>query len=356
MIIKMADFPQPQYAKAYMNQRLLNIWRSRYVAQVKNISTNSVDFRKYPLEFAASDTGRKKTLGKISEKLIKQASHEAAARTKRLYLQHEYLQFGDTVDLSKFTLHTMPVLLLCYQQQAPLVIYPADEKTSAGISSSLQFGISEIGAVANQLEGCFSEFQLQHSTSKHWLIQCFLTTQINLTSAAILAVLDPVEQAMVKPYFDLLEEYVSIPWQRLCLTANQYVQSSPQCQLVERMLMSVSDISLAVYKRWSHQFSAYAGARGGLNDLKIRRSSLRDFDMFQVYLWLCLLQGNLEPITKELVVFCNLVFKGIGIPWKMTIEGTRLLLNEILGQLNSDEKMIANHVTTGMMDAVLAVG
>lgn len=111
-----------QQAQSSTSQRLLNAWKTRYVAKVQNISTNSANFRGYPLEFVASQAGRKRTLKKLSDKLIKDASHRAAARTKSLYLQHEYLQFNDTVDLSKFTLQTIPVLLKYYQEQSPLVI------------------------------------------------------------------------------------------------------------------------------------------------------------------------------------------------------------------------------------------
>ncbi|NEP63539.1 MAG: hypothetical protein F6K31_42690 [Symploca sp. SIO2G7] len=349
----MANYSQSLQASA--SERLLGIWKARYVAKVQTISTTPINFRTYPLEFAASNTGRQKTLEKLSDKLIKDASHAAAARTKRIYLQHEYLKFNTTVDLSKFTLKTVPVLLQYYQQQPPLIISSTQEEFEAGMSPKTQFGISEIGSLADHLETCFSEFKAQHSASKDWLIQCFLTSQISITSASLLAVLDPVEQAMFKPYCDLLEEYVSIPWSRLCAAATQYNQASRQYQLVERLLENSSNISLTAYQKLSQQFSSYAINRGGLNDLKIKRSALRDFDMFQVYLWLCLLQGNLDVIENELVIFCDYVFKGMGIPWRMVTMGTRLLLEEILSRLTADEKVAATQFLNGMMHAIEAV-
>ncbi|MEM9264250.1 MAG: hypothetical protein AAGA46_01865 [Cyanobacteria bacterium P01_F01_bin.13] len=331
-----------------VSQSLLNAWKTRYITKVQNISTNSANFRKYPLEFAASEAGRKRILEKLPDKVIKETSHSAAVRTKSLYLEHEYLQFNDTVDLSKFTLQTIPVLLEYYQQQSPLVIRPSGAATA--VSPDVQFGIAEISALANRLGNCFAEFQLQNSVSKDWLIQCFLTSQISLTTTSLLSVLDPVEQAMFSPYCNLLEEYVSIPWWRLCQSAGQYGQFSLQYKLVERMLARISEISLATYSRWSQQFGSYASARGDLGDLKIRRSSLRDFDMFQVYLWLSFLQGDLDVIEKELVIFCVYIFKGIGIPWQMTIAGTRLLLEEILSRLTSDEKAIVADTIDRMMN------
>lgn len=156
---------------------------------------------------------------------------------------------------------------------------------------------------------------------------------------------------MFSPYCNLLEEYVSIPWWRLCLAADQHNPLSPEYNLVKRMLACTSEISLAVYTRWSQRFETYASARGDLIDLKIRRSSLRDFDMFQVYLWLSVLQGNSDVIEKELVTFCTYIFQGLGIPWQMTVTGTCLLLEEILARLTFTEKAIVNAFIDGMSHA-----
>ncbi|MEO0870160.1 MAG: hypothetical protein AAFY17_17360 [Cyanobacteria bacterium J06642_11] len=337
-----------------VSQNLLNIWKTRYVAKAQNVSTDTgSDFRKYPLEFVASKADRRRTLEKLTDKRIKEASHRAAARTKSLYLQHEYLQFNDTVDLSKFTLATIPVLLRYYQQQEPLVIAP-DPGTVAN-PSDVQFGIAKVSDLANHLGNCFAEFQAQHAASKDWLVQCFLTTQISLTSVSLLGALDPVEQAMFSPYCNLLEEYVSIPWWRLCQSAAQHSQPSPHYRLVEKMLPRTSEISLTVFEEWRQQFGTYTGARGNLRDLKLRRSSIRDFDMFQIYLWLSFLDGTSDIFEKELVMFCAYIFKGLGIPWVMTVTGTRLLLEEILSQLTSEEQAIASNAISGMMRAFQTV-
>ncbi|MEM6254194.1 MAG: hypothetical protein AAF821_14855 [Cyanobacteria bacterium P01_D01_bin.156] len=346
------NYLAPNNVQSSTSQYLLNTWKNRYVATVQTIATNPTNSRKYPLEFVASQAGRKRTLEKLPDKLIKSACHNAAARTKRLYLDHQYLKFNDTVDLSKFTLKTIPVLLNCYQQQAPLVINP--DNGAADNASELQFGISDVSTLANHLGNCFTEFEAQHSTSKDWLVQCFLTSQISLASTSLLAALDPVEQTMLGPYFNLLEEYVSIPWWRLCLSADRFDRLSPHYKLVEKLLARTSEISLTVYRRWSQQFDIYSSTRGTLSDLKIRRSSLRDFDMFQVYLWLSLLQGNLNVIETELVPFCTYIYKGIGIPWQMTVAGTQLLLEEILMRLRADEKAIAVNYIQGMMQAFQA--
>lgn len=295
----------------------------------------------YPLEFAASETGRQKTIKKITDQVLQDACRSAAARTKALYSQYNYLNLKDTVDLAKFTLQTFPVILQRYQEQPLRILNGSQPVSATDVSADIRFGISDIETLAHQLERHFETFQMQHGHLRDWTGQCFLTSQISLTSSTLLSVLDPVERAMFKPYCDLLEEYVAIPWWQLYLTAVNHSQSTPQYQLVERILPKISDISFATHRQWSQQFSEHASDRGGLNDAKIRRSSLRDFDMFQVYLWLCVLQDSWDPIKKELVVFCSLVYQGLGIPWEMTVEGTRLLTNEILARLTAAEKIVA---------------
>ncbi|MEO0870278.1 MAG: hypothetical protein AAFY17_17985, partial [Cyanobacteria bacterium J06642_11] len=199
----------PQHTPPSVSPTLLSIWKTRYIAKAENISTDSGNFRQYPLEFAASYTGRKRTVRKLSDSLITEASHRAAIKTKGLYLHHEYLQINSTVDLARFTIQTTPILLEYFQKQSPLVIYPED---SATVSSEIQVGIAEISGLANRLEYCFSQFQGHYSATQDWLVHCFLTSQINLTSQSLLDALDPVEQAMFRPYCYFLEDFIAIPW------------------------------------------------------------------------------------------------------------------------------------------------
>ena len=329
------------------SQRLITLWKTRYTTGAEDISSDSESFRRYPLGIAASKAGRKRTVEKLSVKIIKESSHSAAVKTKTLYKQHKILQLDETVDLSRFTIRTVPILLRYYQEQPVLIVKP--EESTAKISPQLKFGITEISQLAYSL-GEFCKLFTQNFTPQDWLARCFLTSQISFTSASLLKALDPVERAMFIPYTHLLEEYVAIPWWRLCISAGQHDQSSREFRLVERLLPRTREISLKAYDRWSQQFSGYVSARGKLTDINIRHSSLRDFDMFQIFLWVCLLQGSLEAIEKELVIFCICVFKGLGIPWKMTVAGIGFLLEAILMELTFAEKEVANIFIIGMMD------
>lgn len=120
------------------------------------------------------------------------------------------------------------------------------------------------------------------------------------------------------------------------------------------MLPQVAAISMKVYTRWSQLFGNYYNRRGQLDNSGVRHSSLRDFSMFQVYLWLCVLQGNLNIVEQELVVLCARVYQGIGIPWEMTIKGTSFLMDEILSHLNPQEKVLIRPYTEGMLKAFKA--
>ncbi|MEM9806180.1 MAG: hypothetical protein AAF959_12945, partial [Cyanobacteria bacterium P01_D01_bin.56] len=152
-----------------------------------------------------------------------------------------------------------------------------------------------------------------------------------------------------------LEEYVSMPWNRLYKADMAHERNSPTLKLAERMLPQIASISMKGYTRWSQLFGGYYNRRGQLDNSGVKHSSLRDFSMFQVYLWLCILQGDLAAIEQELVVLCFRVYRGIGIPWEMTIKGAKLLVDEVLSCLDDQEKRFLLPYTDGMVQAFSAM-
>lgn len=184
-----------------------------------------------------------------------------------------------------------------------------------------------------------------------WKTQSYLTAQVNFTNALLLSHLDPVEQTLVRPYLNFLEDQVVIPWQRLCNAAESLGEMSPKVSVVRRLLPQVSEISLETHRRWQHQFPDYHSHRGSLSNVGVMHSSLRDFDMFQVYLWLSFLQGDVQAVEKELLVFSADVYGKIGIPWQMTEAGIKLLVATMLEHLNATEVTLVSK----FMDDILCL-
>ena len=93
--------------------------------------------------------------------------------------------------------------------------------------------------------------------------------------------------------------------------------------------------------------------RGKLTDRGITHSCRRDLEMFQAYLWLCLLEGSMAPINHELVDLCVMVMTGVKIKWEMTELWNKVLAEEILARVTPDQALIVLPYTEGLQQAFL---
>lgn len=337
---------ESQNFKLTTTGRLFSIWTARYLSK-DSFGTVSP----YILEDSASFQGRQQTAERLRIDLVEEVCQRAAIRTKDLYTHYQNLDLEEIGELAKFALQIYPVLLQFYSNHAPLVVFPEPKVQSVNKSALKLFAIPEIHTLANLIEPFLSEFQSRDVRAINWKTRSFLTTEFNLSGKLLLEFLSPAEQVLLSPYINFLEEYVAIPWQRVCTTAADHTLTSPRFKLVERMLPKSSEISMAVYIKGCKIFGGYYNRRGQLDNPGVKHSSLRDLEMFQAYLWLCVLQGDLDAIEQELWVFCDLVYKGIGVPWEMAFRGTKLLVAEIMKNLNPHEQDLLSPYADGFIQA-----
>lgn len=329
--------------------RLFNIWSARY------LSGNSCRVvSSYGLEKSASLRGRQRTAERLQKGLVENICKRAAVRTKDLYAQYEYLDLKETAELARFAGRVYAVLLDFYRTHEPMIVSSQLGDKSVGQSSLPVFAIPEIDTLAGLIDPFLSEFQSDNIRLTSWQTRSFLTTELNLSSKLLLKFLTSAEKTLLSPYFTFLEEYVAIPWQRVCLAAADHTLTSPTFKLVERILPKTSEISMTVYTQGCKRFRDYHNRRGRLDDPGVKHSSLRDLDMFQVYLWLCVLQGDMAAIEQELFVLCDLVYRGINIPWDMASQATIMLVAEIMKNLDPDDQNLLDPYAYGLIRAFAA--
>ena len=333
-------------------QRLANIWVRRYFPEPTTLPEEFY----YPRRLldTVSKQGRAHTAHKLKPPIIEQACSLAAVRTRELYSYHGASYFKETAHLAKITNRIYTRLLDIYQETTSVLSLSQKSQENLLSDSSLAaWGIPTIDTVVLPLSPLLQELQDWHSTAKNWQSIGFITTQINLSNAILLKHLTPVERVLLNCYFSFLEERVALPWQRMCSAAENHSFSSPLFTLVERLLPRTREISIATYDKWRHIFSNYYSSRGRLDDPHVQHSCIRDFDMFQVYLWISLLEGNFLLIEQELVALCIMVYGTLKIPWNMTADGTVLLMNELLSRLDTDEKTRVRPYAQGMINAFM---
>ncbi|NET38138.1 MAG: hypothetical protein F6K19_40085 [Cyanothece sp. SIO1E1] len=333
-------------------QRLVNIWAARYFPNLSLLPISKEPLIWSELQDASSAKGRTHTIRKLHTELIDRQCELAAVRTINLYAPNGTCDYIEAARLAKSAKRIYLKLFEVYRESSPIVISSRGKLWETFGDASLEaWGIPKIDKLADKLEPLLLELQEQYTVSKNWQSLGFITTQINLSNALFLEGLRPTEKVLITPYFKFLEEQFALPWQRVCAAAAEHNLTSPTFTIVEQMLPIATEISVAVFNRWLKAFPHYSSCRGSLNNPGIKHSSLRDFDMFQAYLWLCFLEGNLTFVKQELAAICTMVFGILNIPWTMTVEGNKFLMNEISNRLEPHQERLVRPYTQGMIQA-----
>jgi Phycobilisome protein len=330
-------------------ERLLNLWAQRYTTDLTSLSleaSSSYD----ELLFAASVKGRNLTAAKFRDNLLDINCQMGWLQTQKLY---EYIP--NVIDLKEAREVTLLAFLVykkafeIYRERS-LVCIPQNNYHNHSVfkESSSSWESGTISQVASDLEQVLLGFQEQILKSQNWRTLGFMTTQIKLTNKLILSKLVPVEKALIHPYLKFIEEQVALPWQRVCAASAKYEPGETRFEIVEKMLPMADDISKEVYGILLQYYPSHYSRSGKLNDSVVAHSCLRDLNMFQAYLWLCVLEGSLTTIEEELIPLCTMVMEAVSVKWELTEKWCQVLGQEILNRVNVDQKVFLFRYTQGM--------
>lgn len=340
--------------------RLIKIWANRYVPDLSLLYEVSDRTSAYTaLALAASPTGRALTTERISGFFVNIRCKMAALKSYGLYASNaNKFDLNEASQLSSHALIVYEKLLEIYQQPSFCATSVKGMPLAAAAINSLHgslgsWGMPPIEELAQTLEPVLLEFQQQHIAAKNWRTLGFITTLLNFSNELIPKKLTLPEQVLIKPYFQFVEEQVALPWERVCAAAANHPLGSPALTLVEQLLPHSRDIAIAVYQRLQKLLPNHRSRRGKLTDPGITHSCLRDLEMFQAYLWLCLLEGSLAPIKHELVDLCVMVMTGVKVKWEMTELWNKVLAEEILARVTPEQALIVLPYTEGLQQAFL---
>lgn len=315
------------------SERMVELWGQRYAVDVSSLSQNPKFYGE--LINAALPESRSLTAAKLLNNALARTTYQIATQAQSLY---DYIPeiIGDFhlgQRITEFAFQIYQRLLKSYQQQSGVIINTT-ENLNATMYDSNQFNLTlstipKVEDLANQLEALLFKYQDLHLMAKNWRVIGFLTTLFNFTNKFLIKELTSVEKVLLCPYFKFIEEHVAIPWQRICAAAAQHERDSEALALVEEMFPATSEISSTVYWKLLESFPTHRSARGGLGNPDVAHSCLRDFDMFQAYLWLCVLEGNQQSVKQELVRLCVMVMPNVGVRWEMIDKSKQMLFEQI---------------------------
>lgn len=327
-------------------ERLSQLWAERYIPDLSNLSKEIDRLTISELLETASSEGRNKTVAKL-QRMVEINCKCAGIQTNVIFSYiPNVVSLTEGQHIARTASQVYQKVLEVYQEQSPSPALLATKSQEGTVNCStdafrsstmLRLSLEEVKHLATTLEPVLLRLQEQHLLAPDRRTIGFMSTQFHLTSKLVLARLTLPEQLLLSPYFKFVEEQVCIPWQRICTAAAMHDLDSPTLTLVQQMLPASGEIALRVYGRAAQLCPNLRSRRGQLSEQGVRTSSIRDIEMFQGYLWLCALEGNMTPVEQELLPLCIMVFPSIEVSWELVEQLMPLLMTEIQKRLKPEQ-------------------
>ena len=330
----------PQKTSEHATSRhLFDLWAERYRVKLQGLDLENSSTQE-AIQKAASIKGKVNIGAKFPQAIVKFKSQLAGLQARVLYqYTPEEVDLEEARTIAESTYRIYWKALQIYQKptaQGSVTLPELKGLTSIPLA---MLGLPDIATVANELETVLLECQDQHIQSRDWRTLGFLTTQFSIANKLLLD--DPhlniIEKRFLMPYFTFIEEQVALPWQRVCIAAAKYEADDPSFKIVERMFPRAAEISKEINQKLIQKLPTVATRRGKLSVNAVTHSTVRDFCMFQAYLWLCLLDQSTVVLTEELLTLCIMVLPSMKVKWVIIEESLKIFTQEITDRLDSEE-------------------
>jgi hypothetical protein len=288
---------------------LAQMWAKKYVS---NLNTKEVNPHLSPAE-TDSLAGREQTAKKLLQSL-RFSSAQAWSKTERLLAgqvdRHDIdPSLIDPWVIAEDAHHLYQKTLEAYAQGIPA------PKLSTLVGP-------DIGKVRKK-----------HTTQDPRVIG-FVSMQIHYSGQMLLGSLSPLEQSLISFYFKVMDDHLYMPLHRAYEAAANHSATSTALGAVQALL----PISTEIAENICHQvtqfhYPEYRSYHGWLTDPAVVTSSVRDVEMFQVYLCTCVLEGNLSAVQEELFPLCLMLYPSLKVGWELVQLLLRLLRAEIKQRL-----------------------
>lgn len=320
--------------------RLTLIWSSRYRVDLSAACVSADPKILDDVIESATASGKAFTTQKILHKLEVQTEMSGILANKLLC---NIVDLAESRRLAKVLSQVYGRVLELYQQETLPADFavkrqPVDGPISEQVASAI--AMPSLGVMEIALRPALENFRNAQNSTSDPRMGGFLTTLFHFTNNNLLALLSEAEQILLAPYLKFVEEHVCIPWQQICRTAALHFADSPPLMVVAKLMPQSHAISLEVYQQLQQKYPAYRSRRGRLVHDGVKRSTLRDFEMIQAYLHLCLLADSVESVRKTLLPLCLMVFPNVDVGWDLVESSFPILLDAIVKRLEPSEVAI----------------
>jgi hypothetical protein len=288
---------------------LAQVWAKRYVEKLGSADSSPSN----SVESADSPQGRGQTVTKLANAL-KFSTASAWAKTEKLLAEqvvrhHIDLTLINPWEIAEDTHQIYEQMLKDYQDGLP-----ANRLT-------ITIG-SKIGRMRKKY------------TAQDPRILGFVSMQFHYSGQLLLAELSAAEQQLVEPYLKVLDDHLYMPLQRAYEAAGDYSMVSPIIAAVEHLIAESTTIAWAVYSKVLDVHPQYQCLTGPLSSQTVSISTIRDIEMFLIYLCLCTLEKDIHSLQEELFPLCVMLYPPLKVDWDLIRLMFKLMRRQIQLSLN----------------------
>ncbi|RUT09196.1 hypothetical protein DSM106972_012490 [Dulcicalothrix desertica PCC 7102] len=325
---------------------LASQWAKKYLQNLDNGLYQQSEPERESLNNVVSQDGRKKTAQSLYGSL-RTVSHQAwnrveillATEAKRHKIDPELINPWEiTAESFKIYEKTLKV----YTQQVPqrqLSTVMRLARTGEPLSEKAlsiyteQVAPSQLATVIGHNVG---EIRKKYTEQDPRVIG-FVSMQFHYTSQMLLDTLSPLERSIISAYFKVIDDHLYMPLQRVYEAAAEHDYDSKELSAVQSLLPVSTEIAKNISKKIIDIYPNYRCSSGRLSDAAVMISSIRDIEMFQVYLWLSTLEGSVAALTQELFPLCVMLYPTFNVQWELIRQMLHLLGQEIRQRLTTQQ-------------------
>ncbi|MBD2099696.1 hypothetical protein [Leptolyngbya sp. FACHB-261] len=165
----------------------------------------------------------------------------------------------------------------------------------------------------------------------------FFSLQLHRTSLDLLSHLLPYERTYIGPFLKVMDDHINIPLQAAYDAAARHDYNSPALLAVRALLPLSSSVASQVFAGVRRKYPLYRSYSGSLRDMAVGASSLRDIEMFLVYLCLCVLEQDTRSIQQELFPLCVMLYPALQVDWELVQEMLWQIVQQLSESLTSQQ-------------------
>lgn len=159
----------------------------------------------------------------------------------------------------------------------------------------------------------------------------FVSMQFHYCGQILSSEASETERQTLQSYFKVVDDLLYMPLHRAYTAAAQYDYDDPRLETVRLALPATSRIAKSIVNEVIKLCPDYTSYTGSLSSATVRTSSIRDVEMFQIYLWTCMLENNISAIAQELFPLCVMLYPTLQVNWGLV----RLMVNLLDQELSA---------------------